>query len=181
MAANTLATLGGGCFWCFEAFYQRVKGVEKVMSGYSGGHVDNPTTDRVYMGDTGHAEVVQVSFDPNIISYEKILQIFYVMHDPTTLNRQGNDVGDEYRSAIFYHDNGQKATAEHVTHSFASDLWEDPIVTQIVPFEKFWPADEYNQNFYNNNPNVGYCQVIIDPKLQKLRQKFASELKPADT
>jgi peptide-methionine (S)-S-oxide reductase len=179
MASSTHATLGGGCFWCLEAFYQRVNGVSSVVSGYSGGHVDNPTTDRVYMGDTGHAEVVQLSFDPDLVSYEEILQIFYVMHDPTTLNRQGYDVGDEYRSVIFYHDDSQKKTAEHVTKTFAADLWKDPIVTQIVKFEKFWPADEYNQNFYNNNQNAGYCQVIIDPKLQKLRQKFAAKLKPA--
>ncbi len=178
MTSLTLATLGGGCFWCLEAFYQRVNGVNSVVSGYSGGHVDNPTTNRVYMGDTGHAEVVQLSFDPKVVSYEEILQIFYVMHDPTTLNRQGNDVGDEYRSVIFYHDNAQKEIAEHVTKTFAAALWKDPIVTQIVGFEKFWPADDYNQNFYNNNPNIGYCQVIIDPKLQKLRQKFAAKLKP---
>jgi peptide-methionine (S)-S-oxide reductase len=179
MASSTLATLGGGCFWCLEAFYQRVNGVSSVVSGYSGGHVDNPTTNRVYMGDTGHAEVVQLSFDPSTVSYEEILQIFYVMHDPTTLNRQGNDVGDEYRSVIFYHDDAQQETAEHVTKTFAADLWRDPIVTQIAKFEKFWPADDYNQNFYNYNQNVGYCQVIIDPKLQKLRQKFAAKLKPA--
>jgi peptide-methionine (S)-S-oxide reductase len=179
MASSTYATLGGGCFWCLEAFYQRVNGVSSVVSGYSGGHVDNPTTNRVYMGDTGHAEVVQLSFDPDLVSYEEILQIFYVMHDPTTLNRQGYDVGDEYRSVIFYHDDSQKKTAEHVTKTFAAELWKDPVVTQIVKFEKFWPADDYNQNFYNNNQNAGYCQVIIDPKLQKLRQKFAAKLKPA--
>jgi peptide-methionine (S)-S-oxide reductase len=178
MAASTLATLGGGCYWCLEAFYQRVDGIVSVTSGYSGGHVDNPTAERVYKGDTGHAEVVQLSFDPKIITYEEILEIFYVMHDPTTLNRQGNDVGDEYRSVIFYHDDAQKETAEHVTKTFAADLWKDPIVTQIVPFEKFWPADEYMQNYYNNNPSASYCQVIIDPKLQKLRQKFAAKLKP---
>jgi peptide-methionine (S)-S-oxide reductase len=149
-----------------------------VTSGYSGGHVDNPTIDRVYYGDTGHAEVVQLNFDPKIISYEEILQIFYVMHDPTTLNRQGNDVGDEYRSVIFYHNAKQKEIAESITKSFAADLWHDPIVTQIVAFEKFWSADDYNQDFYNNNPNVGYCQVIINPKLKKLRQNFASKLKP---
>ena len=180
MSAQSLATLGGGCFWCLEAFYQRVNGVASVTSGYSGGHVDNPTTEMVYRGDTGHAEVVQLSFDPEVIAYEEILQIFYVMHDPTTLNRQGYDVGDEYRSVIFYHDETQRKTAEQVTQGFVKDLWHDPIVTQIVPFEKFWAADEYNQNFYNNNPGVGYCQVIIDPKLQKLRQKFAAKLKPID-
>jgi len=174
---TNIATLGGGCYWCLEAFYQRVKGVEAVMSGYSGGHVDNPTTDRVYMGNTGHAEVVQVTFDPKIISYRELLEIFFVMHNPTTLNRQDHDVGDEYRSIILYHDEQQKQVAEETAKNFAGGLWPDPIVTQIVAFEKFWPADEYMQNFYNNNPNVGYCQVIIDPKIQKLRQKFAAKLK----
>ena len=130
------------------------------------------------MGDTAHAEVVQLSFDAKLISYEEILQIFFVMHDPTTLNRQGYDVGSEYRSVIFFHDKAQKETAERVMKGYAAELWRDPIVTQIVPFQKFWPADDYNQNFYNSNQNVGYCQVIIDPKLQKLRQKFAAKLKP---
>jgi peptide-methionine (S)-S-oxide reductase len=174
---TNVTTLGGGCYWCLEAFYQRVKGVESVVSGYSGGHVDNPTTDRVYMGNTGHAEVVQVTFDPKIISYRELLEIFFVMHNPTTLNRQDHDVGDEYRSIILYHDEEQKQVAEEMVKNFAASLWPDPIVTQVVPFEKLWPADEYMQNFYNNNPNVGYCQVIIDPKIQKLRQKFAAKLK----
>jgi peptide-methionine (S)-S-oxide reductase len=174
-----VATLGGGCFWCLEAFYQRVEGVDSVVSGYSGGHEDHPTAMKVYAGGTGHAEVVQVSFDPAKISYKEILEIFYVMHDPTTIDRQGYDVGDEYRSAIFYHDKKQHDTAEAVTKNYAAKLWKDPIVTQIVPFEKFWPADDYNQNFYNNNPNVGYCMIVIDPKIQKLRQKFAAKLKPS--
>lgn len=172
-----LATFGGGCYWCFETLYQRVSGVKKVVSGYGGGHVDNPTTNRVYMGNTGHAEVVQVTFDPKTISYRELLEIFFVMHDPTTLNRQGYDIGDEYRSIILYHDEEQKQIAEEMAKNFAAKLWSDPIVTQIMPFEKFWPADEYMQNFYNNNSNVGYCQVIIDPKIQKLRQKFAAKLK----
>jgi len=174
---TNVATLGGGCYWCLEAFYQRIKGVETVVSGYSGGHVDNPTTDRVYMGDTGHAEVVQLTFDPKVISYRELLEIFFVMHDPTTLNRQDHDVGDEYRSVILYHDDEQKLVAEATAKGFAAGLWPDPIVTQIVAFEKLWPADEYMQNFYDNNPGVGYCQVIIDPKIQKLRQKFAAKLK----
>lgn len=178
MTTNQLATLGGGCFWCLEAFYQRVKGVESVTSGWSGGHTENPTMEEVYGGKTGHAEVVQLSFDPNVISYKEILEIFYVMHNPTTLNRQGNDVGDEYRSVIFYHDEQQHTIAEEMTKAFAADLWTDPIVTQIVPFKKFWPAGKEQQDFYNNNPGVGYCQVVIDPKIQKLRQKFAEKLKP---
>ena len=174
-----LATLGGGCYWCLEAFYQRITGVKSVVSGYSGGHVDNPTADRVYMGDTGHAEVVRVSFDPSVITYREILEIFFVMHDPTTIDRQGNDVGDEYRSIILYHDDDQKQVARDMAQNFAPTLYKDPIVTQIVPLEKFWQADEYMQDFYNKNPNQGYCMVVIDPKIQKLRQKFAAKFKPA--
>ena len=171
------ATLGGGCYWCLEAFYQRVEGVESVVSGYSGGTVDNPTVERVYEGDTGHAEVVQLTFDPAKISYREILEIFFVMHDPTTLNRQGNDVGDEYRSIILYHDDEQKAVAQDMIASFAPSLYQDPIVTQLVPLEKFWPAPEGMQDFYNKNPNQGYCLVVIDPKIQKLRKKFAARFK----
>lgn len=171
------ATLGGGCYWCLEAFYQRIKGVEQIVSGYSAGHVPNPSAERVYRGDTGHAEVVQLTFDPKIISYRDVLEIFFVMHDPTTVNRQGNDVGDEYRSIILYHDEEQKKTAEDMAKNFAQPLYKDPVVTQIVPFEKFWPADEYMQDYYNKNPNAGYCLVVIDPKIQKLRKKFAARLK----
>ncbi len=174
---SSVATLGGGCYWCLDAFYRRVKGIESVMSGYSGGHVDDPTAERVYEGDTGHAEVVQLKFDPAVVTYRELLEIFFVMHDPTTLNRQGPDVGDEYRSVIFYHDDEQKRTAEETAKGFAADLWTDPIVTQIVLFEKFWPADESMQDFYEKNRGAGYCQVIIDPKIQKLRQKFAAKLK----
>jgi peptide-methionine (S)-S-oxide reductase len=171
------ATLGGGCYWCLEAFYQRIQGVDKVESGYSGGHVDNPSVDDVYRGDTGHAEVVQVTFNPKVVTYRDILEIFFAMHDPTTLNRQGNDVGDEYRSIILYHDDEQKQVAEDMIAHFAPTLYKDPVVTQLVPFEKFWPAAEYMQNFYNKNPNQGYCQLVIDPKIQKLRQKFAARFK----
>lgn len=177
MAKTELATLGGGCYWCLEAFYQRVRGVDQVVSGYSGGHTENPTSDMVYAGSTGHAEVVQVTFDPSIITFRELLEIFFVMHDPTTLNRQGNDVGEHYRSVIFYHDEAQKQVAEDMVQHFAADLWPDPIVTQIVAFEKFWPADEDMQDYYNRNPSVGYCQFIIDPKIQKLRQKFSAKLK----
>lgn len=179
MGSTALATLGGGCYWCLEAFYQRVNGVESVVSGYSGGHVDNPTTSRVYEGDTGHAEVVQLSFDPAVITYYEILEIFYIMHDPTTLNRQGHDVGDHYRSVIFYHDDKQQRIAADMTKDFAAKLWKDPIVTQIVAFEKFWPADETMQDYYNRNPEAGYCKFVIDPKIQKLRQQFAEKLKPS--
>jgi peptide-methionine (S)-S-oxide reductase len=178
---NQTATLAGGCYWCFEAFYQRLKGIISVTSGYSGGHTDNPTAEKVYAGDTGHAECVQIVFDPKIISYRDLIEIFYVMHDPTTLNRQGNDVGDEYRSAIFYHDSAQNEIAEQMTKDFAPTLWHDPIVTQIVPFEKFWPADETMQDYYNRNPDNGYCQVVISPKLAKLRAKYAARLKSEST
>jgi peptide-methionine (S)-S-oxide reductase len=172
-----LATLGGGCYWCLEAFYQRIEGVTKVTSGYSGGHVDNPTANRVYEGNTGHAEVVQITFEPTMITYKELLEIFFVMHDPTTLNRQGNDVGDEYRSVIFYHNEDQRKVAQIMMTEFAPSLWKDPIVTQLEPLSKFWPADEYMQNYYNTNPSAGYCQVVIDPKIQKLRQKFAKRFK----
>lgn len=177
--AKTLekATLGGGCFWCLDAYYRRVKGIGSVVSGYSGGHTDDPTMEQVYRGDTGHAEAVQLAYDPKIITYREILEIFYVMHDPTTLNRQGNDVGDEYRSVIFYHDADQKKTAEAVTRDFAAPLWDDPIVTQIVPFKKFWPAEDNQQDFYAKYPQVGYCQVIIEPKIRRLREKFAAKLR----
>jgi peptide-methionine (S)-S-oxide reductase len=172
-----LATLGGGCFWCLDAFYRLVNGVEKVASGYSGGHIPNPSADRVYMGDTGHAEVVQLTFDPNTISYKEILEIFFVMHDPTTLNRQGHDVGEEYRSVIFYHDGTQQKIAEDMKKNFAKNVWNDPVVTQIEPYDTFWPAEVYHQDFYSKNPQAGYCQVVINPKVQKLRQKFAAKLK----
>lgn len=173
------ATLGGGCYWCLEAIYQRLHGVLDVNSGYSGGHFDNPHAEDVYSGTTGHAEVVQITFDSKIITYKELLEVFFVMHDPTTLNRQGNDVGDWYRSVIFYHDEKQKEIAENMRGTFASKLWADPIVTQIEPLEKFWPAGEEAKDYYNRNPYAGYCQVIIDPKIQKLRQKFATKLKPS--
>ena len=172
------ATLGGGCYWCLEAFFQRVIGVEGVVSGYAGGHVDNPSAERVYKGDTGHAEVVQLTFDPAVISFRELLEIFFVMHDPTTVDRQGHDVGDEYRSIILYENEDQRIVAEEMAKGFASDLYPEPVVTQIVPLKVFWPADAYMQDFYNSNPNQGYCMAIIDPKIQKLRQKFAAKLKP---
>lgn len=171
------ATLGGGCYWCLEAFYKLVIGVNDVESGYSGGHFENPTADLVYAGGTGHAEVVQLTFDPKVITYREILEIFFVMHDPTTLNRQGADVGEIYRSIILYHDDEQKRIAEDLKTTFASKLWKDPVVTYIEPFDKFWPADDYMQDYYDKNPAAGYCQIVIDPKIQKLRQKFASKLK----
>ncbi|HET9098171.1 MAG TPA: peptide-methionine (S)-S-oxide reductase MsrA [Candidatus Saccharimonadales bacterium] len=172
------ATLAGGCFWCLDAIYRRVIGVREVVSGYSGGHKENPTTAEVYEGHTGHAEVVQISFSPSVISFRELLEIFFVMHDPTTLNRQGNDVGDEYRSAVFFHDEDQRLDALDMKENFAPTIWKKPIVTQITPFSKFWPAGEDHQDFYAKRPGYGYCQVVIDPKVAKLRQKFTSKLKP---
>jgi peptide-methionine (S)-S-oxide reductase len=176
---SEVAVIGGGCYWCLEAFYQRIQGVDNVVSGYSGGHVDNPTAERVYRGDTGHAEVIQITFNPKTITYREILEIFFVMHDPTTVDRQGNDVGDEYRSVIFYMSDEQKDVAKDMIKNFAPTLWKDPIVTQLEPLEKFWEADEYMQDYYNKNPSAGYCQFIIEPKIQKLRQKFAKRFKTA--
>lgn len=178
MKKEETATLGGGCFWCFEALFQRVKGVDQVVSGYSGGTKDKPTTNDVYKGDTGHAEVVQLTFDPNVVSYRELLEIFFIMHDPTTLNRQGNDVGDWYRSVIFYHDEIQRKTAEDMIKNFAPKIWNNPIVTALKPFDKFWPAGKEHQDFFNSNPGTPYCQIIINPKVIKLRQKFAEKLKP---
>lgn len=172
-----IATLGGGCYWCLEAFYQLIEGVDKVTSGYSGGHIEHPTADQVYTGETGHAEVVQLEFDDSIITYQEILEIFFTMHDPTTLNRQGNDVGQEYRSVIFYHDETQRQAAKDAIEQFAPTLWSDPVVTQLEPFTTFWPTDESNQDYYNRNPGSGYCRAIISPKVAKLRQKFATRLK----
>lgn len=171
------ATLGGGCFWCLDAAYRQIKGVEDVISGYAGGEADQPTYEQVCGGGTGHAEVVQVVYDADIISYEDVLDIFWAAHDPTQLNRQGNDVGTQYRSAIFYADDRQKQAAEDSAMRI-SQLWPDPVVTEIKPLAKFFPAEEYHQNYFAKNPTQGYCQVVINPKLQKLREKFASKLKP---
>ena len=177
MVNNQVATLGGGCYWCLDAFYRLVNGITNVMSGYSGGQLEHPTALQVYAGNTGHAEVVQFKFDPTIISFEEILKIFFVMHDPTTLNRQGNDVGEHYRSVIFYHDDTQKDIAEKLKNGFASELWKKPVVTEITQYDKFWPATPEDQDFYAKNPIQPYCQVIIAPKIQKLRQEFAKYIK----
>jgi peptide-methionine (S)-S-oxide reductase len=171
------AILGGGCFWCTEAMYKELKGVSSVISGYAGGHTDNPTYEQMHMEDTGHAEVIQITFDPDVITYRELLEIFFAVHDPTTPNRQGNDEGAEYRSIILYTNDSQKKTAEDVIENFATKLWDNPIVTEIKPLDKFWPAEDYHQDYYANNPNIGYCQVIINPKLTKFRQKFAEKLK----
>jgi peptide-methionine (S)-S-oxide reductase len=170
------ATLAGGCFWCTEAVFQEVKGVTKVVSGYTGGKTENPTYNSAHFSGSGHAEAVQITFDPQIISYAELLRIFYYVHDPTTLNRQGHDVGEEYRSAIFYANDEQRKIAEDITKNFAPTLWKDPIVTQITKLGRFWPAESYHQNFYKNDPKQPYCQVIINPKLKKFRKKFKSLL-----
>lgn len=170
------AIFGGGCFWCIEAMFKQLKGVSSVISGYAGGKTDNPTYEQMHSDHTGHAEVVQVSFDPKIITYKELLEIFYAAHDPTTKDRQGNDVGPEYRSIILFSDESQKKIAEEVTKEVAK-LWDNPITTEIVPLDKFWPAEDYHQDFFTKNPEVGYCQVVINPKLDKFRQKFAAKLK----
>jgi peptide-methionine (S)-S-oxide reductase len=172
------ATLAGGCFWCLEAVFLELKGVEKVESGYSGGDLPAPTYEQVCSGDTGHAEVVQVTFDPAVISYRELLQIFFTIHDPTTLNRQGADVGTQYRSAIFYHSAAQKATAEEVIAALeAEHVWGKPIVTQVVAYEMLYPAEAYHRDYYRRNPNQGYCRIVIAPKVSKLRKAFFEKLK----
>lgn len=171
-------TLGGGCFWCLEAVYDQLNGVTDVVSGYAGGQVDNPTYKQVCSGTTGHAEVVQVTFDPNVITFDDILAVFFTIHDPTTLNRQGADVGTQYRSAIFYHSPEQKAAAEAaILRVNAEGLWPNPVVTQIAPLERFYPAEDYHQEYFENNPNAGYCRVVIAPKVAKFRKAYLEKLK----
>ena len=172
-----LATLGGGCFWCMEAIFQRLPGVKSVASGYAGGHTDNPTYEQVCSHATGHAEVIQIAFDPAKISYEQLLDTFWEAHDPTTLNRQGNDVGDQYRSVIFCHNDAQKLAAEK-SKAAAARNFSSPIVTQIAPLTKFYKAEGYHQDYYRNNPNQGYCRAIIKPKLDKFDKKHAPDAKP---
>ena len=173
-----VATLGAGCFWCVEAVFQDVKGVHKVESGYTGGHVENPTYKQICTGTTGHAEVAQITFDPSVISFEDILMIFWNTHDPTTLNRQGNDAGTQYRSAIFYHNEKQKEIAEKSkAETEASDLWPNPIVTEITPLDVYYPAEDYHQNYFNNNPYQPYCMMVVNPKVQKFRKSFGEWLK----
>jgi peptide-methionine (S)-S-oxide reductase len=167
-------TLGAGCFWCVEAIYQRVKGVYNVESGYSGGQVDNPSYQQVTSGRTGHAEVIRFDYDPTIVTFEQLLEVFWHTHDPTTLNRQGADVGTQYRSAIFYHNESQRITAlESKQRTDASGLWQNPIVTEISPLSNYFKAENYHQNYFNNNPNAGYCAVVIAPKLRKFMREFS--------
>lgn len=173
-----VATLGGGCFWCLEAIYQDVIGVEKVVSGYAGGHVPNPTYEQVCGKHTGHAEVVQVHFDPNVISYNDILNIFWRIHDPTTPNRQGNDVGPQYRSIILYGNEAQKITAEQsLAAAVDAGLWPNPIVTELQPLDVFYAAENYHQNYFNDNRYQPYCMAVIDPKVRKFRKSFQDKLK----
>jgi peptide-methionine (S)-S-oxide reductase len=172
------ATLGGGCFWCLEAVFEDLRGVARVESGYTGGHVQRPTYQQVCGGRTGHAEVVQVTFDPQVVSYRALLQVFFTIHDPTTLNRQGADVGTQYRSAIFYHTPEQRAAAEQVVGELtAAGVWDDPIVTEIVPFETFYPAEDYHRSYYRRNQDQPYCQIVIAPKVSKFRKAFLEQLK----
>lgn len=172
------ATLGGGCFWCTEAVFRELRGVQSVKSGYSGGKVANPTYQQVCSGTTGHAEVAQITFDPQVISFQEILQVFFTVHDPTTLNRQGADVGTQYRSAIFYHAEEQRRIAEETIKEInAEKIWDAPIVTEVTPFAAFFKAEGYHQEYYVNNPGQPYCQVVIAPKVVKFRNKFKEKLK----
>ncbi len=172
------ATLAAGCFWCVEAIFDDLKGVEDVVSGYSGGHTENPTYKEVCSETTGHAEVVQIRFDPSVLSYKELLQVFFTVHDPTTLNRQGGDIGTSYRSAVFYHSDEQKRVAEETIAEFnAEGIYDNPIVTEVTAFDKFWPAEDYHQEYFANNPNQPYCNAVVAPKVAKFRQKFLSRLK----
>ena len=176
MKNKQIATFGGGCFWCIEAVIQRLEGIDKVVSGYASGETDNPNYRAICTGATGHAEVVQVTFDADVISYEELITIFMTSHDPTTVDRQGADRGSQYRSVIMYHNDEQKTIAEGVMARL-KDTFNNPIVTELVALEKFYPAENYHQNYYNNNSTAGYCRVVIDPKISKLRDKYAHRLK----
>ncbi len=173
-----IATLGGGCFWCLEAVYQELKGVQHVESGYAGGQVADPSYDEVCSGTTGHAEVVQITFDPAIVSYREILEIFFTIHDPTTLNRQGNDCGTQYRSVIYFHSPEQQDTARHVIAEMAN-VWDAPIVTELSPVPAYYKAEDYHQNYFRQNPLQGYCAFVVAPKVAKFRKIFADKMKQA--
>ncbi|MBV9215367.1 MAG: peptide-methionine (S)-S-oxide reductase MsrA [Acidobacteria bacterium] len=178
MADLETATLAAGCFWCVEAVFDDLQGVEDVVSGYSGGHKDNPTYQEVCSESTGHAEVVQIKFDPAVLSFEDLLRVYFTVHDPTQLNRQGNDIGTSYRSAIFYHSEKQKAAAEKIIAEITAErIYDDPIVTEVTPFDKFWPAEDYHQEYFANNPAQPYCAAVVAPKVAKFRQKFVDRLK----
>lgn len=178
MAANKTATIGGGCFWCLEAVFEELKGVKKVVSGYAGGHVENPSYQAVCAGETGHAEVVQISYDDSETSYEEILDVFFSIHDPTTLNRQGNDVGTQYRSIILYHDAEQKKTAQNIISKLEQEaLFVNPVVTEVVPMGVFFAAENYHQDYFKNNPNQMYCQLVVSPKVKKFKEKYPQRAK----
>ena len=170
-----IATLGGGCFWCTEAVFQQIRGILKVESGYSGGQVHQPTYEQICTGKTGHAEVVRLAFDPALISYDEILEIFFTIHDPTTLNRQGADSGTQYRSVIFYHDEAQKIAAQDAIKTMAA-IWDDPIVTELSPAPQFYIAEDYHQNYFRQHPEQGYCSFVVAPKVAKARKVFASRM-----
>jgi len=173
-----IATFGGGCFWCIEAVFQRLKGVEKVVSGYAGGHKENPTYKEVCSGTTGHAEVCQIYYDPQQITYQELLEVFFTAHDPTTLNRQGADVGTQYRSIILYHNEQQKSIATHFIQRLEeSKIFNSPIVTELKPFTTFYPAEDYHQNYYNNNPTQPYCTFVVKPKVEKIKKLFSEKIK----
>ena len=173
-----LATLAGGCFWCLEAVYKDLRGVESVTSGYAGGHVPNPSYEQVCSKTTGHAEVVQIAYDPDVVSFGDLLDVFFTIHDPTTLNRQGNDVGPQYRSAIFYHDEFQRHIAEgKIAELEAAKTWDEPIVTEVTPLTEFYPAEEYHRDYFARNPGQGYCQVVVAPKVAKFRKQHLERLK----
>jgi len=175
---SEIATLGGGCFWCLEAVYDQLVGVTSVVSGYAGGHVANPSYRQVCSGTTGHAEVVQITYDPDLITFQDLLDVFFTIHDPTTLNRQGADVGTQYRSVIFYHSAEQKTIAERTMASLKdSQVWDDPIVTEVEPFVTFFPAEDYHQEYFARNPGQGYCRVVIAPKVAKFRKQHLDRLK----
>ena len=177
-ANHQIATLAGGCFWCLEAVFDELNGVVSVESGYSGGHVDNPSYKAVCNGTTGHAEAVRVTFDPSVVSYRDLLRIFFTVHDPTTLNRQGADAGTQYRSAIFVHDEEQKSVVEEVVREITAEkLWSNPIVTEVAKFEKVYAAEEYHQEYFVNNPNQPYCMAVVAPKVMKFRKTYTERLK----
>ena len=173
--ATEIATLGGGCFWCLEAVYQQMKGIQAVESGYTGGHVQSPEYEDVCGGLTGHAEVVRLSFNPAVVSYREILEVFFTMHDPTTLNRQGNDAGTQYRSVIYFHSPQQQDIAKHVIAEMAN-VWDAPIVTELSPAETYYKAEEYHQNYFRQNPLQGYCAFVVAPKVEKFRETFGDKL-----
>lgn len=170
-------TLGAGCFWCVEAVFQRLKGVDRVRSGYMGGHKDHPTYKEVCTGETGHTEVLDVYFDPSVVSLEEVLEVFWTTHDPTTLNRQGNDVGTQYRSAVYYHTEAQKTTAETSKDRVGQPLWDDPIVTEITAASAFYPAEDYHNDYFNQNGAAPFCRIVINPKVAKFKSKFADKIK----